>query len=150
MLSYNATINIKLLRAAAITTSIVLALVVAVPYASAVNNGAPPGRPTNLAWHDGELWNSVVLGPLHGNAPAHTLDAFYTFGTQEPVAGAGPGDSDYNGGRWQPFSCTGGGDFEDGDEVEAAIAAVDIVCTPNMGGPFGGANFLCPLTNRNA
>lgn len=118
--------------------------------ASAVHGGAPPGRPTNLAWHDGQMWNSVVLGPLHGRAPAHTLDAFYVFpGVQAPVAGAGPGDSDYNGGRWIPFVCTGGGAYTDGDQVEADILSAAITCTPNMGGPFAGQNFLCPLTNRN-
>ena len=136
----------------AILTAILLITVSGVGFAGAVDGGAPGGRPANLAWHDGQLWDSVVLGPLHGNPPSHTLDAFYTFPAavgQAPVAGAGPGDTDYNGGRWQPFICTGGGSFTDGDQVEAAIAALSIICTPG-GGPFAGAKFLCPLTNPNA
>jgi len=112
--------------------------------AAAVDDGAPPGRPVDLVWHNGELWNSVVLGHLHANPPPQTLDPFYTFpGVQNPVAGAGPGDSDYNGGRWQPYACTGGGSYTDGDQVEAAIAAGTITCTP------AGDPFLCPLTDRN-
>jgi len=61
--------------------------------------------------------------------------------------GAGPGDRDYNGGRWLPtmVSCTDGpcGPFTDGDDVEAALEngtlQVDDTGTP----------FLCPLTNPN-
>jgi hypothetical protein len=141
----------RLVGFAAISVLLALALTIGAPFALAVHDGAPPGKPVNLAWHDDQLWNSVVLGPLHGPTPPHTLDAFYTFPDQAPVAGAGPGDPDYNGGRWIPFSCTAApGTLTDGDQVEAAILAGDIVCTPNAGGPFMGANFLCPLTNRNA
>ncbi len=108
----------------------------------------PPAKPVDLIWHNDQLWNTVVLGPLHGPTPMQTLDAFYMVdGQDHPVAGAGPGDRDYNGGRWLPIpvSCDGGCPlFSDGDEVEAAIAAG----IAEAGEP--GTPFLCPLTNRNA
>ncbi|MFQ6013434.1 MAG: hypothetical protein ACE5LS_07300 [Thermoplasmata archaeon] len=115
---------------------------------SAVNGGAPPARPVDLVYHDDVLWDSVVLGPLHGNPKPTTLDAFYMIPGQAPVAGAGPGDRDYNGGRWQPTMVawvSGGAQplFTDGDAVEAALAAGDLVVTGS------GAPFLCPLTNPN-
>lgn len=111
--------------------------------AVAVDSGTPPGM--TVIWHDGELWNSVVLGDLHGNPPAHTLDALYIVPGQNLVAGAGPGDSDFNGGRWIPtmVAWVGGGPqplFTDGDAVEAAIGAGDLMVTGT------GTPFLCPLT----
>jgi hypothetical protein len=133
-----------------IAVLIVGALVsVAIPAFAVHGGGRPPPKPANLVWHDDVQWNTVILGPLHGRAPDHTLDALYFFeGGTRLVAGAGPGDSDYNGGRWQPFVCDSGG-FTDGDAVEAAIRLGSINCVPG-GGPFLGQNFLCPLTNRNA
>lgn len=116
--------------------------------ALAVHGGAPPARPVDLIYHDGELWDSVVLGDLHGNPRPHTLDAFYVGLAQNPVAGAGPGDRDYNGGRWLPtmVSWVGMGPaplFTDGDDIEAALDAGELVVTGT------GTPFLCPLTNRN-
>ena len=108
----------------------------------------PPPKPVDLIWHNGQLWNTVVLGELRGPVPEQTLDAFYMVDSQDnPVAGAGPGDVDYNGGRWLPIpvSCVDECPvFEDGDAVEAAIA--DGIVT--VGEP--GIPFLCPLVNRNA
>lgn len=135
-------------RASIAATSLLLIVGVVLP-AAAVNEGAPPARLVDLVYHDDELWNSVVLGPIHGNPPAHTLDAFYMVPGQNPVAGAGPGDRDYNGGRWLPtmVEWVGGGGqpmFIDGDEVEAAIDSGDLIVT-GTGDPF-----LCPLTNRDA
>jgi len=107
----------------------------------------PPAKPIDEIWHNDQLWNTVVLGPLNGPVPDHTLDAFYLIDGQNPVAGAGPGDSDFNGGRWLPLpvSCDGGCPlFTDGDDVEAAIVAG----IAEVGEP--GTPFLCPLTNRNA
>jgi hypothetical protein len=76
-------------------------------------------------------------------APAQSFDTIYNFfGTQPSVATAAPGDTDYNGGRWQvhKVSLTGSyaaalasGDLDhdgvlDSDaEVYAAIAAGDLV-----------------------
>ena len=125
-----------------------MVLIAFTPTASAANGGAPPVKPVDLAWHDDVLWDSVVLGPLHGNPAAHTLDDFYVGLGQNPVAGAGPGDSDYNGGRWIPtvLSWVGAGaqpTFTDGDDIEAALASGDLIVIAT------GAPFLCPLTNPN-
>ena len=132
---------------AVITSVLALSLLVTIPDSAAVHDGAPPGKPINLAWHNDQLWNSVVIGTLHGNLDPATLDAFYMISGQQPVAGAGPGDNDYNGGRWLPIpiSCTGGCPlFTDGEDVEAAL----IAGTAMAGSP--GTPFLCPLTNPNA
>ena len=135
-------------RASIVATSLLLVAGLVLP-AAAVNGGAPPARLVDLVYHDDELWNSVVLGAIHGNPPAHTLDAFYMIAGQNPVAGAGPGDRDYNGGRWLPTMVMWAGAgpqplFTDGDAVEQALDVGDLVIT-GTGNPF-----LCPLTNRNA
>lgn len=131
--------------AAGMVALLAVTLGVAMP-AAAVHGGAPPAKMVDLIWHDGELWNTVVLGGLHGNVPEHTLDAFYMVPGQNPVAGAGPGDSDYNGGRWLPTALVWTVApylLTDGDDVEAAIDSGDLV-VDGTGDPF-----LCPLTNPN-
>jgi|SRR5215207_1013954 len=94
---------------------------------------------------DHELYRTVATPTdLSGTeAPAQSWDTIYNFfGVQRSVATAAPGDTDYNGGRWQvhKVSLTGSyadalasGDL-DGDgvldsdtEVLAAIAAGDLV-----------------------
>ena len=55
-------------------------------------------------WVDGELYRTVVTPTdLSGTgAPAWTYDAIFAFGgAQLNVAEAKPGDTDYNGGRWE-------------------------------------------------
>ena len=55
-------------------------------------------------WIDGELYSTVATPTdLSGTgAPASTYDAIYSFaGNQRNVAEAKPGDTDFNGGRWQ-------------------------------------------------
>ncbi len=55
-------------------------------------------------WIDGQLYRTVATPTdLSGTgAPASTYDAIYSFaGYQRNVAEAKPGDSDFNGGRWQ-------------------------------------------------
>lgn len=116
--------------------------------ASAVHGGTPPAHMVDLIWANDRLWNTVVLGELHGNVPAHTLDAFYVIPGQNPVAESSPGDSDYNGGRWLPtvLAWVGPGTqplFTDGEAVKAAIDGGSLVVM-GTGNPF-----LCPLTNPN-
>jgi len=54
-------------------------------------------------------------------APAHSWDVIYDFGgVQLNVAGAAPGDSGYNGGRWQVHALS----FPDG--YDAALADGDL------------------------
>ena len=150
-INFLSNLNAKYIRIASLsavmTSVLVLSLFATIPDSAAVHSGAPPGKPIDLVWHNDQLWNSVVIGTLHGNPNPATLDVFYVFSDQNPVAGAGPGDRDYNGGRWLPtmVSCTSDpcGPFTDGDDVEAALEngtlQVDGTGTP----------FLCPLINPN-
>lgn len=116
--------------------------------AAASNGGAPPAKPVDLVWANDELWDSTVLGPLHGSPKPHTLDAFFLVPGQNPVSDAAPGDKEYNGGRWLPtmLSWVGAGAqplFTDGEDVQAAIDTGDFVVLGT------GTPFLCPLTNPN-
>jgi hypothetical protein len=55
-------------------------------------------------WIDGELYRTVATPTdlADTGAPASTYDAIYSFGgAQRNVAEAKPGDTDFNGGRWQ-------------------------------------------------
>jgi hypothetical protein len=55
-------------------------------------------------WIDGTVYRTVATPTdLSGTgAPASSYDAIYSFaGNQRNVAEAGPGDTDFNGGRWQ-------------------------------------------------
>jgi hypothetical protein len=89
---------------------------------------------------DGSLYRTVGTPTnLAGTgAPAHSWDVIYDFGMLQPnVAEAAPGDTDYNGGRWQvhglsfadyagavaAFDTNGSGNFDSAQEVEAAIDA---------------------------
>jgi len=90
---------------------------------------------------DGQLYRTVgTPTDLSGTgAPAHSWDVIYDFGgAQLNVAEAAPGDTDYNGGRWQVHGLTfptgyaaavASGDLDnDGvldstEEVQAALAA---------------------------
>ena len=72
-------------------------------------------------------------------APAHSWDVIYDFGGAQMlnVAEAAPGDTDFNGGRWQvhavsfpdydaalaAWDLNGSGMFDSAEEVEAAIDA---------------------------
>lgn len=90
---------------------------------------------------DGALYRTVgTPTDLSGTgAPPHSFDIIYEFsGAQLNVAGAAPGDRDYNGGRWMVHllafpsgygaaltagDLDGDGVLDSTDEVAAAIAA---------------------------
>jgi len=89
---------------------------------------------------DGQLYRTVATPTdLSGTgAPASSFDIIYDFGSVQPnVATAAPGDTGFNGGRWQvhglqftdyaaavaTFDANGSGDFDSDEEVEAALAA---------------------------
>jgi len=90
---------------------------------------------------DGELYRTVgTPTDLSGTgAPAHSWDIIYEFdGVQTNVAEAAPGDTDYNGGRWQVHLLSfpegyeealadgdldGDGVLDSAEEVGAALAA---------------------------
>ena len=83
--------------AALLAATPLLALATALP-AHAGGVGGP------AFWIDGELYRTVATPTdLSGTgAPDSTYDAIYSFGgTQLNVAEAKPGDTDFNGGRWQ-------------------------------------------------
>lgn len=72
---------------------------------------------------DGTAYRTVATPTdLSGTgAPVHSFDTIYDFGgAQMNVATAAPGDSDYNGGRWQVHAL----DFPGG--YAAAVAAGDL------------------------
>lgn len=114
---------------------------------------------------DGDLYRTVGTPTdlEHTGAPDSSYDAIYAFsGHQRNVAEAAPGDTDYNGGRWQvhaldfptgyPAALSSGdanhnGVIDSTDELDLALAtgtAVDtgvvrtFVCTVNPV-PKGGA-----------
>jgi len=89
---------------------------------------------------DGQLYRTVgTPTDLSGTgAPLLSFDVIYEFGGLQPnVATAAPGDTDYNGGRWQvhalsfadydaavaAFDTNGSGDLDSDGEVAAALAA---------------------------
>jgi hypothetical protein len=74
-------------------------------------------------WIDGELYRTVATPTdlADTGAPASTYDAIYSFaGNQRNVAEAKPGDTDFNGGRWQVHELT----FPSG--YAAALASGDL------------------------
>lgn len=87
-------------------------------------------------------------------APAHTFDTLYAIeGQALAVSEAAPGDTDYNGGRWQVhaisiadygaaiamFDANGSGDFDSAEEVEAALAYGAAIDNGVV------ASFVCPV-----
>ena len=104
---------------------------------AAAGNGA--GGVTGPAFYvDGTLYRTVgTPTDLSGTgAPADSFDTIYALPDQTNVAEAAPGDTDFNGGRWQvqlitfadysaavaTYDANGSGDFDSAEEVEAAIA----------------------------
>jgi hypothetical protein len=89
---------------------------------------------------DGQAYRTVATPTdLSGTgAPSHSFDTIYEFFGVQPlnVATAAPGDSGYNGGRWQvhglsfgsyaaalaAYDANGSGDFDSDEEVAAALA----------------------------
>ena len=82
-----------------------LALLAATPVlALATTLPAHAGVSGPAFWIDGDLYRTVATPTDLSNtgAPDSTFDAIYSFGgAQRNVAEAKPGDTDFNGGRWQ-------------------------------------------------
>ena len=96
----------------------------------------PPPRPQT--WVDGELFNGVVT-PAHFDPTSDAFDELYTcngngmFLDDVPlISDAGPGDPDYNGGRWH-LNVFVGGDSCDGTADGVGASSFDVA-------DFGG----CP------
>jgi hypothetical protein len=122
--------------------------------ASAAGNGA--GGVTGPAFYvDGELYRTVgTPTDFSGTgAPAHSYDTIYGIDGQPNVATAAPGDTDYNGGRWQVLpvaiedydaalaaaDANGSGDLDSDAELAVAVEAQLAI----VGDPVN--SFLCPV-----
>jgi hypothetical protein len=124
-------------RLATLAAGIAAVLVVA---GTALAGGA--GGVTGPSFYvDGELYRTVGTPNdlSHTGGPDHSFDTIYQFFGVQPynVATAAPGDQDFNGGRWRvhglefadyagavaQFDANDSGDFDDDQEVAAALAA---------------------------
>lgn len=105
------------------------ALVLSVLPVAALAVAAPPaiaGVSGPAFYVDGTLYRTVATPTelSHTGATDSTYDAIYDFaGNQRNVAEAAPGDTDYNGGRWQVHALR----FPSG--YTAALASADAVDT---------------------
>lgn len=128
-----------LLVPVALAAALAAFMLLSLTAASANGNGA--GGVTGPAFYvDGELYRTVVTPNDLANTggPDHSFDTIYDFGmVQTNVATAGPGDRDYNGGRWRVHAVSfntdmattiaahdanGSGDLDSADEVADALA----------------------------
>lgn len=62
-------------------------------------------RVAEAIWANGELYDTVITPTTFRNPPEHSTDIIYSFMIsglegQRSVAESAPGDTDYNGGRW--------------------------------------------------
>lgn len=125
------------------------ALLGALPAAAlfAVTPAASAGVSGPAFYVDGTLYRTVATPTdlAHTGAPDSTFDAIYAFsGYQRNVAEAAPGDTDYNGGRWQVHAlafpagypaalstgdANGNGVLDSTDELDLALAAGHAVDT---------------------
>jgi len=99
-----------------------LKLALATAVAGLLTGAAAAGVTGPAFYVDGQLYRTVnTPTDLSGTgAPAHAWDTIYDFGgNQMNVATAAPGDSGYNGGRWQVHALA----FPSG--YAAAVAAGD-------------------------
>jgi hypothetical protein len=99
-----------------------LKLVLGIAIAGLLTGAAAAGVTGPAFYVDGQLYRTVnTPTDLSGTgAPAHAWDTIYDFGgNQMNVATAAPGDSGYNGGRWQVHALA----FPSG--YVAAVAAGD-------------------------
>jgi len=120
---------------------LIAAALLALPAAVSAAGGGTGGGVTGPAFYvDGELYRTVgTPTDLSGTgAPAHSFDTIYSIAGQPNVATAGPGDRDFNGGRWMVHALTfsdygdalaaadanDSGDLDSAEEVEAAMGFV--------------------------
>jgi len=104
-----------------------------------VPNAAAAGVTGPAFYVDGELYRTVGTPAILPEGPAFSHDVIYAFGDFQGhnVAVAAPGDTDYNGGRWEvhglgfddfagalaEFDLNDSGDFDSAYEVHAALDA---------------------------
>lgn len=125
------------LRTSAARVAAAAALALAGTFALAPTADAA-GQPSPAFYVDGELYRTTgTPTDFEGTgAPDHSFDVIYAIDGATNVAEAGPGDRDYNGGRWQVHEVTiadlpgaieavdanGSGTLDTAEEVEEAIA----------------------------
>lgn len=143
----------KFLTTIAIASAAALAPA-SVAVVSAAGNGA--GGVTGPAFYvDGELYRTVgTPTDFSGTgAPAHSYDTIYAIDGQRNIATAAPGDTGYNGGRWQVLPVTiddydaalavadtnGSGDLDSDEELDAAVEAGLASIGESV------RSFLCPV-----
>jgi len=66
-----------------------------------VASATPPPQATGRVYADDQLWATFATNDIKGG-PSQSLDKIFVFPGTElvPVGEAGPGENDYNGGRW--------------------------------------------------
>jgi hypothetical protein len=133
---------------------------VALAAITSVSAGGAGGVTAPAFYVDGDLYRTVgTPTDLSGTgAPAHSFDIIYDFGGGQPnVAGAAPGDPDYNGGRWRVHALAfntswamtvaahdsnDSGDLDSLAEVEAALDDNGAAGATDMGVV---KSFVCPV-----
>ncbi len=120
------------------------AALVAAPAAAAP--GGEPGSPIvpDFIYADGELYGTILQGPLHYNGNPRSFDKLFLVPGQAPVSEAAPGNRDYNGGRWLPTPVTwnvAAYPITSYSQLHAAAMNGDVT----IGTPITEAAFLCPL-----
>lgn len=134
-----------------------LKLALATAVAGLLTGAAAAGVTGPAFYVDGQLYRTVnTPTDLSGTgAPAHAWDTIYDFGgNQMNVATAAPGDSGYNGGRWQVHAlafpsgyaaavaagdANANGVIDSDEELAAAVAAGTAIDTGVV------KQFVCPV-----
>jgi hypothetical protein len=122
--------------------------------------GGPAMRVQDAIWADGRLFDTVLTDTSFKSPPAGSTDIIFNFMAsgltgQRSVAEAAPGDSDYNGGRWNVMAVTyteaGLAFFDpDGDgavnsELMDAETVLDYAELGYLNIQETGIHFECPL-----
>lgn len=113
---------------------------------AAAARGGEPGSPIvpGAIYADGELYATILQGPLHYNGNPKSFDQLFLVPGQAPVSEAAPGNSNYNGGRWLPTPVSwnvAAYPITSYAQLHAAAMNADVT----IGSPMTDAAFLCPL-----
>ena len=127
----------------------VVGLVVAMLFAMAAPAFALPGKTSSVGviYADGNLYRSKAAAnlPAPNGQNLQSFDKLFDIAGQPNVSDAAPGDSNYNGGRWEVISTSWTDPMAEhslltsAEDVYAAVAAGEL----EIGGPV--AYVECPL-----
>ncbi|MEG3613919.1 MULTISPECIES: hypothetical protein [Isoptericola] len=141
-------------RTLAVAGSVALAAGAVLVPAAAAQAGVSEGT---AFYVDGVAYRTVATpNDLSGTgAPDHSFDVIYALGTdtQANVAEAAPGDTDYNGGRWQvhalvydDFDAVLAAGDTDGDGILGSVEEVHAAIDAGVASDGGVvASFTCPV-----